>query len=312
MKLAEGIKTYVTFKRASGLDFTQAERDFRRFSSHVGNCDLADISTGDVAGFLGPPADQLSSWHAKYLRLRKFFDYWFFMGAMGRILMPPRPVRACRSGRPYVYSLAEIKRLLEATVECQRDQKQKVDAETLRMFLTLLYATGSTACELLDLRRSDVHFRSRSISLFNRKYDSQRQIPIGRDLQKLLADFLQRRSPALLRTKPLLATRTGTFISPFMVTYSFSRLRRIAGVGSGAEDAPQPRLLDFRTTFAVHRIRAWIKEGAELNRMLPALATYLGQSGLGVIDKYMDLTPEGYADHMAILSSGKGGESWRG
>ncbi len=34
----------------------------------------------------------------------------------------------------------------------------------------------------------------------------------------------------------------------------------------------QPRLHDLRHTFAVHRLTAWIKRGADLNRMIPALS----------------------------------------
>ena len=37
-----------------------------------------------------------------------------------------------------------------------------------------------------------------------------------------------------------------------------------------------PRLHDFRYTFAVHRLTAWHKHGADLNRMIPALSVYMG------------------------------------
>jgi ribosomal protein S16 len=56
-------------------------------------------------------------------------------------------------------------------------------------------------------------------------------------------------------------------------------------------DKHQPRLCDLRVTFAVHRITSWIKNGADLNQMLPALAAYMGQVGLGHTDKYLALTP---------------------
>jgi hypothetical protein len=36
---------------------------------------------------------------------------------------------------------------------------------------------------------------------------------------------------------------------------------------------------------------SWIKRGADLNRMIPALSAYLGQVGFGSADRYQSLTP---------------------
>jgi integrase/recombinase XerD len=51
--------------------------------------------------------------------------------------------------------------------------------------------------------------------------------------------------------------------------------------------------LAFQTcfTFAVHRISVGIESGDDLNRLLPALAAYMGQVGLGSTARYTALTP---------------------
>jgi integrase/recombinase XerD len=49
---------------------------------------------------------------------------------------------------------------------------------------------------------------------------------------------------------------------------------------------------DLRHTFAVHRLTAWLKQGANLDRMLPALAAYIEQVGLGSTERYLSMTPE--------------------
>jgi hypothetical protein len=68
---------------------------------------------------------------------------------------------------------------------------------------------------------------------------------------------------------------------------------------------------DLRITFAVHRITSWIRNGANLNRMLPALAAYMGQVGLGATDRYLLLTPERYRKQLDILSPMRGKKHWR-
>lgn len=72
----------------------------------------------------------------------------------------------------------------------------------------------------------------------------------------------------------------------------FSDLRNQAGIVRSDGSSYQPRMHDLRSTFAVHRITSWIKEGKDLNRMLPALSAYIGQVGLISTERYLSLTPE--------------------
>ncbi len=54
----------------------------------------------------------------------------------------------------------------------------------------------------------------------------------------------------------------------------------------------QPRLHDLRHTFAVHRLVAWYKQGADVQRLLPMLATYLGHVHITGTQKYLTMTSE--------------------
>ena len=54
----------------------------------------------------------------------------------------------------------------------------------------------------------------------------------------------------------------------------------------------QPRLHDLRHTFAVHRLVAWYRSGADVQRLLPQLSTYLGHVGLAETQHYLSMTPE--------------------
>jgi integrase len=54
----------------------------------------------------------------------------------------------------------------------------------------------------------------------------------------------------------------------------------------------QPRLHDLRHTFAVHRLTEWYRQNADVQRMLPALSTYLGHVDLKATQRYLTMTPE--------------------
>jgi integrase len=53
-----------------------------------------------------------------------------------------------------------------------------------------------------------------------------------------------------------------------------------------------PRLHDLRHTAAVHRIIAWYRVGADVQHLLPQLATYLGHKDLRGTQHYLSMTPE--------------------
>jgi integrase len=85
----------------------------------------------------------------------------------------------------------------------------------------------------------------------------------------------------------------------------------VSGVTRRDGVASRPRLHDLRHTFAVHRIDGWIKHGADLNRMLPALSVYMGRHGLGSSDRYLTLSPERFRAQLNKLSPERGSRKWR-
>jgi integrase len=54
----------------------------------------------------------------------------------------------------------------------------------------------------------------------------------------------------------------------------------------------QPRLHDFRHTFAVRRLISWYREGKDVQRLLPHLSTYLGHVDIDSTAHYLTMTRE--------------------
>jgi integrase/recombinase XerD len=51
-------------------------------------------------------------------------------------------------------------------------------------------------------------------------------------------------------------------------------------------------LHDLRHSFAVHRLISWYRDGADVQRLLPKLSTYLGHVHISGTQRYLTLTPE--------------------
>ena len=54
----------------------------------------------------------------------------------------------------------------------------------------------------------------------------------------------------------------------------------------------QPRPHDLGHAFAVHRLVYRYRQGAEVQRVLPQLPTYLGHVHIAATQRYLTLTPE--------------------
>jgi integrase/recombinase XerD len=111
--------------------------------------------------------------------------------------------------------------------------------------------------------------------------------------------------------KNFFANKDGTAIKARILGASFERLRKVSGIARHDGACYQPRLHDLRHTFAVHRLTAWFKQGADLNRMLPALSAYLGQVGLGSAERYLSMTPERFRKQLVKLSPQRRKRRWR-
>jgi hypothetical protein len=68
---------------------------------------------------------------------------------------------------------------------------------------------------------------------------------------------------------------------------------------------------DLRYTFTVHRITSRILNDADLNRMFPALAAYMGHGGLWAMEWYLLTSPERFRKSLNQLSPMHSRNKWR-
>jgi integrase len=86
--------------------------------------------------------------------------------------------------------------------------------------------------------------------------------------------------------------RTGNRLNSAAAENAFCRLRIHANVLRHDGARYQPRLHDLRHTAATHRLQFWYESGADVRRLLPQLATYLGHVHISGTQNYLALTPE--------------------
>lgn len=278
---------------------------------YVGNVSLESVTAREILRFLDGPKTSPGTWMAKYRLLRSFFDFWLARGEIETLPMPVKRIERHRSFVPYIYTHSEIRNLLNAVNGCQQAVRCSIAPITLRTVLIFIYGTGTLVGEALRLLIEDVDIKKRSVTIRRNRYNRSRTIPIGSDLTKVLEEYLVSRRRQDTTDQHFFLNKGGEALSTPILERTFERLRRISGTRRHDDVSYQPRMYDLRHTFAVHRIAGWIKHGANLNRMVPALSVYMGLAGLRTTEKYLSLTPERFQAQLMKLSSERRSKRWR-
>ncbi|KAA6461896.1 hypothetical protein DYQ86_09620 [Acidobacteria bacterium AB60] len=312
MNLKDGVQIYVEARRSEGTPWAKGAQNLRSLQTHVGDVAIDGIRINDVVTFLDGPLTSPATWYKKYSVLRGFFRYWKARNELSNLPLPPPRRSPVQSFLPYVYSRTELRRLLVAASTVQRQFNCVIGGPTFRTMLLFLYGTGAMLGEALQLERKDVDLHKRRITIRSSRVHRSREIPIGSDLCEILLRYHRKhhRKDMMLDSNFFL-TKDGEKIKADTANQTFQRVRKEAGIARHDKARYEPRIHDLRHTFAVHRLTAWLKHGADLNRMIPALSAYMGQHDLGAAERYLRLTPERFRTQLDKLSPKRSKKKWR-
>jgi integrase/recombinase XerD len=311
MTLLECTRSYVERKRGAGLAYVKSAATLSAFCTQIGDVPLGHITSRQVGAFLAGPRTSTTTWRMKYRLLRNFFEFWAARGGLQEPPMPPIRPACPQTFVPYIYSRTELRLLLRATRSSQKRAACVIDSRTLRTLLLFLYGTGARTGEALNLLPESVDLENDLLTIHGGRFNRVRRIPIGHDLHKVLQHHVRAIARKKIENQNFFATRNGKALNVVTLGKSFQRLRRLAGIARHDGARYQPRMHDLRHTFAVHRLTAWFSQGADLNRMLPALAAYMGQVGLGSTERYLSMTPERFRKQLVKLSPQRRKKRWR-
>lgn len=293
MTLASAIETYVRLKQSLGAVFSVDGRILAAFVRAVGDVPVSTITPEMCTAFCrgqGPPT---RFWSRKHEALRGLFRYLVGRGHLNHSPLPEPSPRIQSTFQRYIYTHDDVVRLLDAASRPVHPAAL-IQPHTLRLMLLVLYATGLRAGEVLRLRCCDVDLRDRLLTIWDSKFFKSRLVPIGTALCRALAQYHTDRTRLRLADgdrSVFFATRRGRAISLGRLEHAFTRLLRKTQAGHGYS-GHRPRPHDLRATFAVHRLIAWYREGADVQARLPLLSTYLGHVNVSATSVYLTMTAE--------------------
>ncbi len=297
MTLHDAIDHYVAWRRDHGARFITSARTLYQFCKGFPEhlcCD--EVTEREVRRFLEGTGPLTRSRAGKYGALSGFYRYAISRGYASRSPLPAADAepREPESAPPYIYSRDELRFLFEA-VDVSRKRAIYLDSDTFRTILLILYGAGLRTSEALHLTMRDVDLASAVLTVRNTKFYKSRLVPVPSQLANAMRTYAERRSHRPLPEgmgSAFLANRDGTHVSKHNVDHAFKRLLEITGIGRKDDGRRAPCLHALRHTAAVHRLTSWYRDGADVQRLLPALSTYLGHAHLDGTSIYLSMTPE--------------------
>jgi integrase/recombinase XerD len=293
MRLSCVVETYIAHKRSLGMLFVSDAVRLHAYVKAMDDVDIRRIRPAAVRRFLDGAGPVTAFWFSKYHTLSAFYRYALARHYASKNPLPITKPREPVGFEPYIYTNQDVQRLIDAA-DSRHRYVWILDPQTVRALLVLLYGTGLRISEALRLNLGDFDEENRVLTIHETKFFKSRLVPVGADLGRVLRDYVEQQWPVERRTlaAPLLRTQAYERIKRQTAELVFKRLREEAGVLRPSTARYQPRLHDFRHTFAVVRLVTWYREGKNVQRLLPHLTTYLGHWRIRETQRYLTMTTE--------------------
>ena len=295
MNLQETMDRYIEWQRSHGAKFDTSAGTLLRFARGIGgqvDCDA--VTRSQVLAYLAGNGPLTRYRENKYGALAGFYRYAISRGHARSSPLPENEPRPPKSRPPYIYSREELRRLFRA-IDTFQPYVVKLDSQTMRTLLLLLYGAALRGAEARSLTLDDIDLSGAVLTVRNSKFYKSRLVPVGPQLADRLRSYAEIRANRPMpqgRASTFLANMDGTPLHKDAVYSAFLRLLRHAGIDAPRGSRQAPRLHSLRHSFAVHRLTDWYSRGADVQRLLPVLSTYLGHARLRHTQVYLSMTPE--------------------
>jgi integrase len=271
-ELADRIAGYVALRRSLGYAFKKQAAILQALARYVEAEQFDGPLTGDLAlRFVLACQGSANSRAIRHSVVRRFCEYLAIYDPRTEALDPSALPRSRAVPPPRILSDAELASLMSACRRVSPDHPER--SVVLTVLVGLLASTGLRSGEALRLDRGDVDLGQGVLQVRKTKFRKDRLVPVHPTTLAALRRYAQYRDAAFPEPKDpafFLSSR-GNRLSP-------SGLHAASRAACALCDLKTVRLHDLRHRFAVMRLAVWHREHADVQAMLPLLATYLGHA----------------------------------
>jgi integrase/recombinase XerD len=293
--LRHAVHEYLRLRRHLGFKLDAAGKGLLDFVQFMERRQASVITPALALTWAQQPSNvQPAHWARRLSFVRAFAQYRRATDPRTEVpapdLLPFQPKRA----RPYLYSGADIRRLLHAarTMPC-RYRRGRLRPWVYYTLFGLLSVTGLRVREAQHLEVGDVDLEAAVLTIRGTKFGKTRLVPVHPSTCRVLADYLRRRARHW-RGRPvssyLFVSSWGNRLDGGDIRRTFYALSRQIGLRGASGRGP--RLHDFRHRYATYTLLRWYRSHQDPERKLPLLSTYLGHAHVADTQWYLSGSPE--------------------
>jgi integrase len=271
--LAEKVQSYIELRRSLGYAFKKQAATLRAFVRHVETEQLSGPLTKTMAlefvlSFMGAANGRA----IRHGVLRRFCEYLAVYDARTEVL-DRRALPRSRAIPPSRILSDEEMALLIASCR-QLSPTIPHRGRTLATLVGLLASTGLRSGEALRLDRADVDLVGGVLQIRRTKFRKDRLVPVHTTTLTALRQYVRHRDATfpVAKDRGFFLSSRGNRLSSAGLHVAFNSACKLAGLDNGKPMRPH----DLRHRFVVTRLATWHRENADVQALLPLLATYLG------------------------------------
>jgi integrase len=273
--LATKVEDYITLRRSLGYSFRKQAATLRALVRYAEVEQLDGPLTRDtVLKFVFSWEGTADGRAIRYGVVRRFCEYLAIYDPRTEALDPRALPRSRAIPPPRILTDDELGSLMSACRRVSPDYPER--STVLTTLVGLLASTGLRSGEALRLDRADVDLVGGVLHIRKTKFRKDRLVPVHPTTLTVLRSYARHRDAVFPMSKDaafFLSSR-GNRLSSAGLYAAFDAVCELAGLGSNKGLRPH----DLRHRFAVTRLAVWHQEKADVQALLPLLATYLGHA----------------------------------
>jgi integrase len=282
-------------RRSLGYDLSFAARVLRGFTAFADRQGADHITVDLFLRWKAAFGKANNNTWSRRLGMVRLFAGWL-QGHDPRTEVPPPGliVGNWRRSRPYIYSEAEVARIVARAAKLP--SRYGMRGWSCSTLFGLIAVTGLRINEAVALDDDDVDLDGGVIMVRRGKNGTARFVPLAPSTVARLRAYRAERTRLLGPTQgPFFLLEGGKRPTDCCARYNFAAVSQALGLRQAQKyhkHGRGPRIHDLRHTFAVRTIIGWYRKGLDPDREMIKLSTYLGHAKPELTYWYIEAVPE--------------------
>lgn len=294
------IDEFIAHKRRLGYVYDTQERYLKHYQKHMDEnyplLALPDKESTD--SFLDKFQGQSGGLYNAIAPLREFSKHLIRIGFHSAYVVPPKQMPKLHPEPPYFFSEDELSAFFhECDAYFSENPGPRARGIVMPAEFRLLHCCGLRPKEARMLPVKDVHLDKKHIDIIQSKGPKSRRIYISDELASYLSRYDCQAAGIFPDRTCFFPKSAAEPYSANTVGYNFEVIWKRTFPGWTGK---LPRSYDFRHHFAWANINRWVREGTNVNAMLPYLMRYMGHNCIKHTLYCFRFVPDFYADYKAI------------